>query len=1067
MRRRADSHPQLLRWQSSPTNLSTDVYASPPALLRFDAGTQGQPQYQPEPIYEEYGHAEQSQAGTGRRIARPATAAQLQTQAMSLQVGVRGGSMRGGLMHEGHGHHHGFREHPPHSTGMDAAASGVGVGGGLSMSNPLPNVLGLSALSSLNSLNAMALGAVDHRLGGGVEPMDGRGAARGESFLERLSRVSSPSLSGSSSSSNSPNPPAAANIPNARAANSNTTTGTGSLNINGNLLASASINACSAPPATPTNRLAHSHSCSHPSLPHAHVPHQSTPSTSAQSAAHGQGQTQSQALAPAPNQGAAQPGAHALASQERRHSSLLHRNIYPTTPSSSFSPSLSSQNAPSAMRKKRPLEDAEYGPGPDSQRLKLDPSSLHHNPVLQPTNPQRQRPLPLSTSPISASPLTHHVRYESGPTYASAAPSAYPYGDPSHDLKFPSASDFHVESRYHGQSSGSAHHANGPHGAAPPAHPAQHPTPQPQQPYFQVPQTPDSTTLDAQARMAHGIAYSSNAHLYSALPNVNVDVNAATFGGYLPQSAGTDLSVSDVYSQPLVDASAVSEDSQSSWDYYSLDASIHLKLQSLPILDNLATQILGTFANSTFPEVISLISEPESGRGQAYTTLCALFDQNRKLYTRDQPFLDARALHLDQQPDADKTIRKANFASFILSIFGRHDIPFSQLNESFLEIVVPPGQYLRRWQSTLLLELKTQGYIATALSHGALAPERDEETLEEYFPRTMQGIILSRRNRSGIAASASNTTTSKRLAPTEEDLIRRLNQRRQKVLEVQDGVDGINMLSHNHDWTAFLKLAARTVAKFLAFSDATDWSQRPKTPDLDDDSDVVDEDSPSAPNHVTRATLAAHAAIHGQRHPSEGVASSSLYPSHLYRNYADLPSSSASGGSLPSTLNSSSFPPTFSHAHALGLPSDTTPSQPPAMPTSLLYTRARSQTTTKAPPRSSRPGLPSQRRPWALEEEHALMDGLDRVKGPHWSQILALYGAGGSISEVLKERNQVQLKDKARNLKLFFLKSGIEVPVYLQGVTGELLVGNLGGGSPSWRPWDGQCEICGPLFLSF
>ena len=66
------------------------------------------------------------------------------------------------------------------------------------------------------------------------------------------------------------------------------------------------------------------------------------------------------------------------------------------------------------------------------------------------------------------------------------------------------------------------------------------------------------------------------------------------------------------------------------------------------------------------------------------------------------------------------------------------------------------------------------------------------------------------------------------------------------------------------------------------------------------------------------------------------------------------------------------------------------------------------------------------------------MDGLERVKGPHWSQILALYGAGGTISEILKDRNQVQLKDKARNLKLFFLKSGIEVPVYLQKVTGEL-----------------------------
>lgn len=66
------------------------------------------------------------------------------------------------------------------------------------------------------------------------------------------------------------------------------------------------------------------------------------------------------------------------------------------------------------------------------------------------------------------------------------------------------------------------------------------------------------------------------------------------------------------------------------------------------------------------------------------------------------------------------------------------------------------------------------------------------------------------------------------------------------------------------------------------------------------------------------------------------------------------------------------------------------------------------------------------------------MAGLDSVKGPHWSQILALYGEKGSVSTVLRDRNQVQLKDKARNLKLFFLKSNIEVPYYLQCVTGEL-----------------------------
>ena len=94
--------------------------------------------------------------------------------------------------------------------------------------------------------------------------------------------------------------------------------------------------------------------------------------------------------------------------------------------------------------------------------------------------------------------------------------------------------------------------------------------------------------------------------------------------------------------------------------------------------------------------------------------------------------------------------------------------------------------------------------------------------------------------------------------------------------------------------------------------------------------------------------------------------------------------------------------------------------------------------TAKASPSCRRAGHPSQRRPWTTDEENALMAGLDRVKGPHWSQILAMFGPGGTINETLKDRNQVQLKDKARNLKLFFLKSNIEVPYYLSFVTGEL-----------------------------
>ena len=65
---------------------------------------------------------------------------------------------------------------------------------------------------------------------------------------------------------------------------------------------------------------------------------------------------------------------------------------------------------------------------------------------------------------------------------------------------------------------------------------------------------------------------------------------------------------------------------------------------------------------------------------------------------------------------------------------------------------------------------------------------------------------------------------------------------------------------------------------------------------------------------------------------------------------------------------------------------------------------------------------PSQRRAWSREEEKALRHALE-LKGPHWATILELFGQGGKISEALKNRTQVQLKDKARNWKKFFLEA--------------------------------------------
>ncbi|RSM02130.1 hypothetical protein CEP52_008157 [Fusarium oligoseptatum] len=136
--------------------------------------------------------------------------------------------------------------------------------------------------------------------------------------------------------------------------------------------------------------------------------------------------------------------------------------------------------------------------------------------------------------------------------------------------------------------------------------------------------------------------------------------------------------------------------------------------------------------------------------------------------------------------------------------------------------------------------------------------------------------------------------------------------------------------------------------------------------------------------------------------------------------------------------------PYYSYTHSIPEPPPPPPEPgqnlPPnqTCPSAVLYDKARQAAISKSSAHTRREGLHSTRRPWTQEEEKALMAGLDMVKGPHWSQILTLFGQNGTISDILKDRTQVQLKDKARNLKLFFLKTNSEMPYYLQAVTGEL-----------------------------
>ncbi|KAK5997885.1 Telomeric DNA-binding factor trf1 [Cladobotryum mycophilum] len=158
---------------------------------------------------------------------------------------------------------------------------------------------------------------------------------------------------------------------------------------------------------------------------------------------------------------------------------------------------------------------------------------------------------------------------------------------------------------------------------------------------------------------------------------------------------------------------------------------------------------------------------------------------------------------------------------------------------------------------------------------------------------------------------------------------------------------------------------------------------------------------------------------------TESMAAQSPYLSHLQQHQSQHPYYTYTQPPVPEQQ-----PP--SPASSENLPPNQT------FPSAILYDKARQAALSKSSAHTRREGLHSTRRPWTQEEEKALMAGLDMVKGPHWSQILTLFGLNGTISDILKDRTQVQLKDKARNLKLFFLKTNSEMPYYLQAVTGEL-----------------------------
>lgn len=430
---------------------------------------------------------------------------------------------------------------------------------------------------------------------------------------------------------------------------------------------------------------------------------------------------------------------------------------------------------------------------------------------------------------------------------------------------------------------------------------------------------------------------------------------------------------------------------------------IQLLINTLPTLDNLATQLLRIVAVGPYQKIIDLALSPDTPGGATFRDLALLFEFTKRLYLEDDPFLNVEHLAPGMWKEGEKTplmfrnreqlieltLRKVNLATFLMATLGTLEVGFFYLNELFLDVFCPNNNLdptnalsnmgnlltlqlgvntaigdrvgkLLKPTANLYLDLKTQAYISAIEAGERLL----EEILKDILPEDMKEILIGRR---GV----------KNLSPTELDFVERCQQRKSVLLGWPEGED----LSHEYEWFTFLRDLFDYVLKNMGF---IIWGKRGRqlrgylyTPTVLLDTSTV---------HVPM-------------------------PAHLQlAPYTALPVLLAPERDLDRVeLNKIT--------HEL-------------LPLEIQEQQIHLRINLLGPVRNS------QRRPWTREEEKALRHALE-LKGPAWATILELFGAGGKISEALKNRSQVQLKDKARNWKIFFLRLGLPVPGYLQNVTGE------------------------------
>jgi hypothetical protein len=497
----------------------------------------------------------------------------------------------------------------------------------------------------------------------------------------------------------------------------------------------------------------------------------------------------------------------------------------------------------------------------------------------------------------------------------------------------------------------------------------------------------------------------------------------------------------------------------------NLSFNVQMLINTLPVLDNLATQILRIIAKGPYQKVMELVSNRESYTGIAFGNLIELFETTKRIYNSEEsPFFTVENITFGiwkygypapnflkgREDTIEGTLRKVNLATFLLATLGLIDLGFFFLNEAFLDVFCPPQnldptdsltfvrdqamfekghkseKFLKyqknqtkflKAQAILYLELKTQAYISAI----ELGDRSKEDIIHDLFPENMDDILLRRKDpffdpEIKIERNATFFT------PAELDFLSRCDFRKQTLLNSSTD----SSLMEKYEWIKFLNDLLEYVSKNVGFliwgpkgklsselnklnalkEPSTLKVEQDELDELLEESKLSEEEYRKRKIELLEKTLAESA--------NQSLETDSVID--VIQTKADSKEPSALPES-PTSKEGEFNGEKFESLH---------------FPTSKA-SKSKSKSTKKT--KQNRPS--TFRRIWTDEEEAALREGL-KLKGTHWTAILELFGPGGQINESLKNRSSLQLKDKARNWKFYYIKNNLPIPDYLSKATGDL-----------------------------